>query len=47
MPGGNGGNRPAFGGANRPVLETLAQHMVEQHFIPKRTPIEDLFVVGD
>ena len=33
--------------ANRPTLEALVQYMVEQHFIPKRIPIEDLFVVRD
>jgi 4,5-dihydroxyphthalate decarboxylase len=32
--------------ANRPTLEALVQYMVEQHFIPKRIAIEDLFVVG-
>ena len=32
--------------ANRPTLEALVQYMVEQHFIPRRIPIEDLFVVG-
>jgi 4,5-dihydroxyphthalate decarboxylase len=32
--------------ANRPTLEALVQYMVEQHFIPKCIPIEDLFVVG-
>jgi 4,5-dihydroxyphthalate decarboxylase len=32
--------------ANRPTLEALVQHMVEQHFIAKPIPIEDLFVVG-
>jgi hypothetical protein len=25
---------------------TLVQYMVEQHFIPGRIPIEELFVVG-
>jgi 4,5-dihydroxyphthalate decarboxylase len=29
---------------NRPTLEALVQHMVEQHFIAKPIPIEDLFV---
>ncbi len=33
--------------ANRPTLEALVQYMVEQHFIPKRISIEDLFVVRD
>jgi 4,5-dihydroxyphthalate decarboxylase len=32
--------------ANRPTLEALVQYMVEQHFIPKRIAIEDLFVAG-
>jgi hypothetical protein len=32
--------------ANRPTLEALVQYMVEQHFIPRRIPIEELFVVG-
>jgi 4,5-dihydroxyphthalate decarboxylase len=32
--------------ANRATLEALVQYMVEQHFIPKRIAIEDLFVVG-
>jgi len=32
--------------ANRRTLEALVQYMVEQHFIAKRIPIEDLFVVG-
>jgi len=31
---------------NRPTLEALIECMVEQHFIPRRIPIEDLFVVG-
>jgi 4,5-dihydroxyphthalate decarboxylase len=31
---------------NRPTLEALVQYMVEQHFIPGRIPIEDLFVAG-
>ena len=29
---------------NRPTLEALVRYMVEQHFIPKAIPIEDLFV---
>jgi 4,5-dihydroxyphthalate decarboxylase len=29
---------------NRPTLEALVQYLVEQHFIPKAMPIEDLFV---
>jgi hypothetical protein len=33
--------------ANRPTLEALVQYMVEQSFIAKSIPIEDLFVVGD
>ena len=32
--------------ANRATLEALVQYMVEQHLIPGRIPIEDLFVVG-
>jgi 4,5-dihydroxyphthalate decarboxylase len=32
--------------ANRPTLEALVAYMVEQHLIPKRIPIEDLFVAG-
>jgi len=32
---------------NRPTLEALVQYMVEQNFIAKPIPIEDLFVVGD
>jgi len=30
--------------ANRPTLEAPVQYMVEQHFIAKRIPTEDLFV---
>jgi 4,5-dihydroxyphthalate decarboxylase len=30
--------------ANRPTLEALVQMMVEQHFIPKPIPVDDLFV---
>jgi ABC-type nitrate/sulfonate/bicarbonate transport system substrate-binding protein len=30
--------------ANRPTLEALVQYMVEQHFIPKMVPVDDLFV---
>jgi hypothetical protein len=30
--------------ANRPSLEALVQYMVEQNFIPKRIPVEDIFV---
>ena len=33
--------------ANRPTLEALVRYMVEQSFIAKPIPIEDLFVVGD
>jgi 4,5-dihydroxyphthalate decarboxylase len=33
--------------ANRPSLEALVQYMVEQNFIPKRIPIEDIFVPVD
>jgi 4,5-dihydroxyphthalate decarboxylase len=29
---------------NRPTLQALVQYMVEQHFIPKAMPIEELFV---
>ncbi len=29
--------------ANRPTLEALVRHMVDQHFIPKSVAIEDLF----
>jgi 4,5-dihydroxyphthalate decarboxylase len=29
---------------NRPTLQALVQYMVEQHFIPKAIPIEELFV---
>jgi len=32
--------------ANRRTLEALVQYMVEQHFIARRIPIEDLFVAG-
>jgi len=28
---------------NRPTLEAMVDYMVEQHFIPKKIPIEDLF----
>jgi len=30
--------------ANRPTLQALVTYMVEQHFIPRPIPIEDLFV---
>ncbi len=30
--------------ANRPTLEALVRHMVEQHFIPQPIPVEQLFV---
>src|SRR4029079_19159237 len=30
--------------ANRPTLEALVRYMVEQHFIARSIPIEDLFV---
>lgn len=33
--------------ANRPSLEALMQYMVEQHFIPRSIPIEDIFVPVD
>jgi 4,5-dihydroxyphthalate decarboxylase len=29
---------------NRPTLEALVQYLLEQHFIPRAVPIEDLFV---
>ena len=29
---------------NRPTLEALVQYLVEQHFIAKAMPIEELFV---
>jgi 4,5-dihydroxyphthalate decarboxylase len=30
--------------ANRPTLQALVAYMVEQHFIARPVPIEDLFV---
>ena len=30
--------------ANRPTLEALVQYMVEQYFIPRPIPVDDLFV---
>lgn len=30
--------------ANRPTLDALVQHMVEQHYIPKAIPLSELFV---
>jgi 4,5-dihydroxyphthalate decarboxylase len=30
--------------ANRPTLQALVQYMLEQHFIAKAIPIEDLFI---
>jgi 4,5-dihydroxyphthalate decarboxylase len=30
--------------ANRPTLQALVQYMVEQHFIAKAIPLEDLFI---
>ncbi len=33
--------------ANRPTLEALVQYMAEQDFIPRRIPIEELFVPVD
>ena len=33
--------------ANRPSLEALVRYMVEQNFIPKAMPIEDIFVPVD
>ena len=29
---------------NRPTLEALVRYMVEQHFIPRPIPLEELFV---
>ena len=29
---------------NRPTLQALVQYMVEQHFIPRAIPIEEIFV---
>jgi 4,5-dihydroxyphthalate decarboxylase len=40
-----GGDPFAYGvEPNRPTLEALARYMVEQHFIPRAMPIEELFV---
>ncbi|MGH6674456.1 MAG: ABC transporter substrate-binding protein, partial [Xanthobacteraceae bacterium] len=41
-----GGGDPFVYGVepNRPTLEALVRYMVEQHFIPKAMPIEELFV---
>jgi 4,5-dihydroxyphthalate decarboxylase len=40
-----GGDPFAYGvEPNRPTLEALVQYMVEQYFIPRATPIEELFV---
>ena len=33
--------------ANRPSLEALMQYMVEQHFIARPIPLEDMFVPVD
>jgi 4,5-dihydroxyphthalate decarboxylase len=33
--------------ANRPTLEALVQYMAEQNFIPKRIPLEELFLPVD
>jgi hypothetical protein len=30
--------------ANRPTLQALVQYMVEQHFIARAIPLEELFV---
>jgi 4,5-dihydroxyphthalate decarboxylase len=30
--------------ANRPTLQALVQYMLEQHFVAKAIPIEDLFI---
>lgn len=39
-----GGNPWPYGiAANRPTLEALVSYMVEQSFIPRKIPIEDLF----
>jgi 4,5-dihydroxyphthalate decarboxylase len=32
---------------NRPTLQALIQYMVEQHFIAKPIPLEDLFIAGE
>ena len=40
-----GGDPFAYGiEPNRPTLEALVRYMVEQHFIPRAMPIEELFV---
>jgi 4,5-dihydroxyphthalate decarboxylase len=40
-----GGDPFAYGvEPNRPTLEALVQYMVEQHFIPRAMPLEELFV---
>jgi 4,5-dihydroxyphthalate decarboxylase len=40
-----GGDPFAYGvEPNRPTLQALVQYMVEQHFIPRAMPIEELFV---
>src|SRR5580658_3616137 len=40
-----GGDPFAYGvEPNRPTLEALVQYMVEQHFIPRIVPVEELFV---
>jgi 4,5-dihydroxyphthalate decarboxylase len=33
--------------ANRPTLQGLVDYMAEQHFIPRRIPLEELFVPVD
>jgi 4,5-dihydroxyphthalate decarboxylase len=40
-----GGDAFPYGLApNRPTLEALVRYMVDQHFISKAVPIEDLFI---
>ena len=46
LTGTNEKTRPAFE-ANRPSLDALMQYMVEQHFIAKPIPLEDVFVPVD
>jgi 4,5-dihydroxyphthalate decarboxylase len=43
-----GGDPYAYGiAANRPTLEALVEYLVEQNFIPRAIPIEELFVPVD
>jgi 4,5-dihydroxyphthalate decarboxylase len=43
-----GGDPYAYGiEANRPTLEALVQYLVEQNFIPRAIPLEELFVPVD